>query len=118
MLPDRWWTELTIRTDAVESPSRTSAQIAGRGDHGRNLGGRNLARVHRPAREGAEPAVWIQEHAFGGIETEGLFDGAPNLRRRLDLLRPGIDDAEAELLALERHERRRRDRWRIPARAA
>ena len=86
-----------VRMNEVESRSRTSAQIAGRGGHGRNLGGRDRERVHRTAREGAEPAVWIQEHAFGGIETEGRFDGAPNLRRRLNLVRPGIDDAKAQL---------------------
>ena len=78
--------------------SRTAAQIAGRGGHGRNLGGRDLERVHRTVREGAEPAVRIQEHAFGGIETERLFDGRTNLLRRLDLVGARVDDAQPELL--------------------
>jgi hypothetical protein len=99
--------------------SQTSAQIAGRGGHGRDLGGRDLERVHRTVREGAEPAVRIQEDAFGGIETERLFDGRTNLLRRLDLVGARVDDAQPDLLALEPDECAgplRRDRAATPGR--
>src|SRR4029453_2701948 len=97
----------------------TTAQLAGRGDHGGNLRRRDLRRVHRTVREGAEPAVRIQKHVFGGIETERLFDGRTNFLRRLDLVGARVDDAQPDLLALEPDECAgplRRDRAATPGR--
>src|SRR6478752_528119 len=89
------------RTSSAVGALRTPAQIARGGGHRRHLGGRDVERVHRSVRKGAEAAVRIQEDAFGRIDAERLLDGRTNLRRCFDLVGARVDDAKADLLARE-----------------